>query len=50
MMTEGVCLHSQTLDNRGVLTGLSLQFLEHFAIAKSFFGALYNIGAIIGLT
>ena len=51
MQTERVCLHSQTLSIiAAFLFGLMLRFLWHFAIAKSFFGALYNASAIIGLS
>ena len=41
LQTERVCLHSQTLSIiAAFLFGLLLRFLLHFAIAKSFVGAL----------
>ena len=49
LQAERACLHSHThLIITGFLFGLLLRFLKHFAIAKSFFGALYNTSAIIG--
>ena len=51
MQTERVCLHSQTLTIiAAFLFGFLQRFLWHFAIAKFFFGALYNISATIGLS
>ena len=48
---QKVCLRSQTLSiTAACLFGLLLRFFKHFAIAKSFFGALYNTSVIIGLS
>ena len=47
MPTERVCLRSQnSFDNRGIWPPAALALT--FAIAKSFFGVLYNSSAMIG--
>ena len=51
MQTERVCAHSQTLSiTAAFLCALLLRFLQHFAIVKRSFGALYNTSAILGLS